>query len=117
MTVAHFSDTHLGFRAYSKSTPDGFNQREVDVMRTFRTCLDKIASAEPDVVVHSGDLFHVVRPSNATIIAAFKAITQFQEKRKGRPFVLIGGNHDTPRLTEAGNILALFRDIPGTCRG
>jgi exonuclease SbcD len=113
MTIAHFSDTHLGFRAFSKSTPHGFNQREYDVMNTFKACLDQIAAAEPDVVVHSGDLFHVVRPSNATIIAAFKAITQFQEKREGRPFILIGGNHDTPRLTEAGNILALFKDIPG----
>src|SRR5689334_22713252 len=107
MTIAHLSDTHLGFRAYGKTTPDGFNQREVDVMRTFRTCLDQIAEADPDIVVHSGDFFHVVRPSNATIVAAFKALTAFQTKRGGRPFILIGGNHDTPRITESGNILAL----------
>lgn len=113
MTLAHLSDTHLGFRAYSRTTPLGFNQREVDVMRTFKACLETIAERDPDVVVHSGDLFHVVRPSNATILGAFKAISEFQMKRRGKPFILIGGNHDTPRMVESGNILPLFSEIPG----
>ncbi len=113
MRVAHLSDTHLGFRAYSRTTPLGFNQREVDVMKTFKVCLDAISERDPDVVVHSGDLFHVVRPSNATILGAFKAISEFQQKRNAKPFILIGGNHDTPRIAESGNILNLFREIPG----
>lgn len=113
MTFAHISDTHLGYRAYSRTTPQGFNQREVDVMRTFRNCLDAMLEREPDVVVHSGDLFHVVRPSNATIHHTFKSISEFQSKRKGLPFILIGGNHDTPRMAESGNILNLFSEIPG----
>lgn len=113
MTIAHFSDTHLGFRAYGRTGPLGMNQREVDVMDTFRACLDAIAEREPDIVVHSGDLFDKVRPSNATIHATFRALSAFQTKRKGAPFILIGGNHDTPRLSESGNILNLFLEIPG----
>lgn len=113
MTFAHLSDTHLGYRAYGRTTPFGINQREFDVMKTFRSCLDVIAERDPDAVVHSGDLFHVVRPSNITIYRAFKAISEFQAKRKGKPFILIGGNHDTPRMMESGNILPLLSEIPG----
>ncbi|HEY0868019.1 MAG TPA: metallophosphoesterase, partial [Fimbriimonas sp.] len=99
--------------AYSRLAPGGFNQREVDVMNTFTQCLQAIQERDPDVVVHAGDLFHVVRPSNATIVHAFKALSRFQNERGGKPFILIGGNHDTPRTAESGNILALFGDIPG----
>ena len=113
MKIAHLSDTHLGYRAYSRTTPLGFNQREVDVMKTFKACLERILQRNPDVVVHSGDLFHVVRPSNATILGAFKAISEFQAKRGNKPFILIGGNHDTPRMIDSGNILLLLREIPG----
>jgi len=113
MKIAHLSDTHLGYRAYGRTTPAGINQREFDVMKTFKNCLDAIVERDPDVVVHSGDLFHVVRPSNATIHRTFKLISEFQAKRKGKPFILIGGNHDTPRMTESGNILPLLGEIPG----
>jgi exonuclease SbcD len=113
MKIAHLSDTHLGYRAYGRTTPGGINQREFDVMKTFKSCLDAIAARDPDVVVHSGDLFHVVRPSNATIHRTFKLISQFQAIRGGKPFIIIGGNHDTPRMAESGNILPLLSEIPG----
>ncbi len=113
MTLAHLSDTHLGYRAYGRNTEHGVNQREVDVMKTFQACLDAISQKEPDLVVHSGDLFHVVRPSNATIVRAFELVSKFQEKRQGMPFLIIGGNHDTPKLADSGNILKLFTSIPG----
>lgn len=113
MTLAHLSDTHLGYRAYSRSTPEGMNQREADVLDTFRRTLDSIAEREPDLVVHSGDLFHVVRPSNHTITSAYVAMLRFQEGRSYQPFVLVGGNHDTPRTAESGNLLELFASIDG----
>lgn len=113
MTIAHLSDTHLGFRAYGRTTPGGFNQREADVMNTFQACLDAIAERDPDLVVHAGDFFHVVRPSNATIVAAYRALSGFQAGRSGKPFLLIGGNHDTPRTADSGNILRLFAAVPG----
>lgn len=112
MIFAHISDTHLGFRAYSGPS-QGFNQREIDVMTTFQRCLDAILDREPDIVVHSGDFFDVVRPSNATIVEAYRKVAAFQHRRKGQPFILIGGNHDTPRSSESGNILKLFEGIPG----
>lgn len=113
MTLAHLSDTHLGYRAYSRTTPEGMNQREADVLDTFRATLAAILERDPDLVVHSGDLFHMVRPSNHTLTQAYVALLRFQESRKHRPFVLIGGNHDTPRTAESGNLLDLFASIGG----
>lgn len=113
MTIAHLSDTHLGFRAYGRTTPAGMNQREADVMASFEAALEAIVEREPDLVVHAGDLFHVVRPGNATLVRTFQAFSRLQERRGGRPLVLIGGNHDTPRSSDAGNILRLFEGIPG----
>lgn len=113
MTIAHLSDTHIGFRQFARATDRGFNQREVDVMKSFRGCLDAIAQRQPDLVVHSGDFFDRVRPSNFSIIQAYLALVRFQAKREGRPFVLIAGNHETPRTNDVGNILDLFTQIEG----
>lgn len=113
MRLAHFSDTHLGYRAYGRTTSQGINLREFDVMRVFRETLDDIATREPDIVLHTGDLFHVVRPSNHTINTTYRALRRFQEQRGFRPFLILGGNHDTPRLQDSGNILRLFETIDG----
>lgn len=112
MTVAHLSDTHLGFRAYGRVRPDGANVREVDVLETFQKVLDAIAGRDPDLVVHAGDLFHVVRPSNLSLVGGYRAIEEFQRRRDGKPFVILGGNHDVPRAG-SGGILPLLAGIPG----
>lgn len=112
MTIAHLSDTHLGFRAYGKVRPDGANVREVDVLETFGRALDAIAARDPDLVIHAGDLFHVVRPSNLSLVGGYRAVEAFQRARGGKPFALLGGNHDVPRAG-TGGILALFAGIPG----
>jgi DNA repair protein SbcD/Mre11 len=113
MTIAHFSDVHLGFRAYARTHSSGLNQREVDVMLSFRATLESILSYNPDLVVFAGDMFHVVRPSNYTIIEADRAIDGFQRRRNGAPFVWVGGNHDSPKNAEMGNIQGLFANIDG----
>ncbi len=112
MTLAHLSDTHLGFRAYGKVRPDGANVREVDVLETFVRVLVAIAERDPDLVIHAGDLFHVVRPSNLSLVGGYRAVETFQKRRGGKPFVILGGNHDVPRAG-AGGLLPLFAGIPG----
>jgi DNA repair protein SbcD/Mre11 len=113
MKIAHLSDTHLGYYAYGKTANGRLNQREVDVCSTFTKCLTAIEARDPDIVVHSGDFFDKVRPSNFSLIAAYKSLSKFQAKRMGKPFVIIGGNHDTPQSAESINILQLFEDIEG----
>lgn len=112
MTIAHLSDTHLGFRAYGRVRADGANVRETDVLDTFRTTLSAIAARDPDLVIHAGDLFHVVRPPNLSLIGAYRALEDFQKARRGKPLVILGGNHDVPRAG-IGGILPLLTGIQG----
>lgn len=113
MRIAHLSDVHLGYRAYSKVDAYGQNQREADVMDAFRNALRLTLRREPDIVLITGDLFHTVRPSNASLLNAYQALKQFQEHRKGAPLILIAGNHETPRSAESMCILVLFSHLPG----
>jgi len=112
MKIAHLSDTHLGFRAYSRTHASGVNQRSIDVVNSFRGVLASILEFAPDIVVHAGDFFHVVKPDNDAIFQGVKAVKEFQEARGGLPFILCGGNHDSPKAV-GGNIQRLFTLIPG----
>lgn len=110
MRLVHFSDTHLGFSAYSKVNPDeGINQRELDIYQAFQQAVDKIISMKPDVVIHSGDLFDSVRPQNRAIDIALKQLIRLSDA--GIETVLISGNHSTPRLRETGNIFRIFEHL------
>ncbi len=108
--ILHVSDTHLGFQAYSCLTPDGFNQREVDAQDAFRRTIDNAIANPPDVIVHSGDLFDVVRPSNRAIAFALEHVRRLSQAQI--PFVLVSGNHEAPRLRETGCIFRIFDGLP-----
>jgi exonuclease SbcD len=113
MKLCHISDVHLGYRAYHRSTPGGVNLREHDVYTAFEKALKSVLDISPDLVLITGDLFHVVRPSNRTIIQVFLLLSRFQERREGKPLIIIGGNHETPRSVDADCILRLFKYING----
>ena len=51
MKLAHIPDTHLGIRQYHRQTSSGINQREADVAQAFRTTIDGVIGAQPDLVV------------------------------------------------------------------
>jgi exonuclease SbcD len=109
--IAHLADIHLGFRQYHRQTPRGVNQREADVAQAFRTALDGVIAAAPDVVLLAGDLFHSVRPTNAAIVFAFRELQRLRQALPAAPVVLIAGNHDTPRSAETGSILRLYQEL------
>ncbi|MBI4513718.1 MAG: metallophosphoesterase [Gemmatimonadetes bacterium] len=113
MRIVHIADTHLGYRAYHRINAQGTNVREADVARAFREAVDRISDLAPDLVVVAGDLFHVVRPSNAAIADAFRQFARLRRALPETPAVVIAGNHDTPRSAETGNILRLYEEIPG----
>jgi DNA repair exonuclease SbcCD nuclease subunit len=106
--IAHLADTHLGIREEHRQTAGGFNQREADVANAFRSAVDGVIEARPDVVVVAGDLFHSVRPGNAAIIFAFRQFQRLRSALPDAPIILIAGNHDTPRSAETGSIFGLF---------
>lgn len=101
MRLVHLSDTHLGYSAYNKTDPDtSLNQREVDVYSAFNEIIEYILKTKPDLVIHSGDLFDSVRPSNRAIHEAFRQLVRLS--RAKIPTVIISGNHSTPRHKATG---------------
>lgn len=111
MKLAHLADLHLGFRQFHRQTSTGLNQREADVANAFRAAVNGVIAERPDAVLLAGDIFHSVRPSNPSILFAFRELARLREALPGAPVVLIAGNHDTPRSTETGSILGLFSTL------
>lgn len=111
MKIVHLSDTHLGYTAYKVLDSElGINQREADLSRTFSSAVDKILSLKPRAVLHTGDLFDSVRPSNRTIAFAVKELLRLS--RAEIDTVVICGNHSTPRLKDSGSIFQLLELFP-----
>ena len=109
MKILHMADTHLGYSAYRKLTKDGMNQREIDIYNSFKQCIDYAVKSKPDLILHAGDLFDSVRPTNRAITVALEQIIRLS---KGKiPFVVISGNHETPKLKETGNIFKIFEHL------
>ncbi len=111
MKIAHLADLHLGFRQYHRQTPAGINQREADVANAFRRTVDGVIAARPDAVIIVGDLFHAVRPTNFSIVFAFRQLQRLREELPDAPLILVAGNHDTPRSSETGSILRLYEEL------
>jgi DNA repair exonuclease SbcCD nuclease subunit len=110
MRIAHFSDSHLGYSAYSKVDEEtGLNAREMDFYRAFERCVDRILRVKPDAVLHSGDLFDSVRPTNRAISFALEQMIRISQT--GIPVVMIAGNHSTPRLRETGSVFKIFEHL------
>lgn len=114
LRIAHLADTHLGYRALFKSDPvSGRNQRAVDFERAYQTAVDDILTRGVDLVVHAGDVFHHTRPSWAAIRAFVRQTRRLSEA--GLPLLVIGGNHDTPRLRTSGSVFSVLElALPGT---
>lgn len=110
-SIFHVADTHIGYSAYRKIDEDtGLNQREVDTYASFMQFIDRAIAEKPDVILHAGDLFDSVRPTNRAISFVLEQLLRLNEA--SIPFVAISGNHETPRLKETGSIFSLFEHIP-----
>lgn len=110
MKVIHLADTHLGYSAYRKISENGYNQREEDVILAFIDAVDKIVNMRPDVVLHCGDLFDSVRPTNRIVTIGIAQLLRIYSA--GIPLVLISGNHETPKQLYKGSIYAIFDALP-----
>ena len=109
MKILHFSDTHLGYNDLDILNDENINQREADFYDAFSQVVEQIKITEPDYIIHTGDLFHRASPSNRAITFAleqFKIIDAL-----GIPFVLIAGNHSTPRTNLSSPILKIFESF------
>lgn len=113
MKLLHVSDTHLGYSEYNRIDPEtGINQREQDFYNAWYQVVEGVEQHRPDIVLHAGDLFHTPRPSNRAIRVAMEGIQRITQK--GIPFVVVAGNHETPRISRTGSIfetLDLFDNV------
>ncbi|MHB8604674.1 MAG: metallophosphoesterase family protein [Thermoplasmatota archaeon] len=110
MRFLHVSDTHIGFAAYSRVTPDGLNQREQDFFEAFRRVVDLAIDERVDAVLHTGDIFDSVRPTNRAVTFAMSEVRRLGDA--GIPFVAIAGNHEAPKLRETGSVIRFFEFLP-----
>lgn len=106
MKIIHFSDTHLGFNDLDILNSQNINQREADFYDAFSQVVEQIKITKPDYIIHTGDLFHRSSPSNRAITFALEQFKSIDELNI--PFILIAGNHSTPRTNLSSPILKIF---------
>lgn len=107
----HTSDTHLGHAQYPRTDATGLNQREADIYAVWHAFIDQAVAERPDLVLHAGDLFDGVRPSNRALAHALDGFLKLS--RAGIPVVAIAGNHEHPRMRETGSAFRLFEHLDG----
>ena len=109
MKIVHFSDTHLGYNDLEILNDENINQREADFYDAFSQVVEQIKIIKPDYIIHTGDLFHRSSPSNRAITFAleqFRIIDMLNI-----PFIVIAGNHSTPRTNLSSPILKIFENF------
>lgn len=85
--ILHVSDWHLGRQIYRRSRDDDFDAVLAEIIEIAR-------AAEPDLIVHSGDLFDVVVPP---IDALGRGLNALRELQAVAPILVVAGNHDGAR--------------------
>jgi len=93
MQLLHISDTHLGKKQY------GQEFREQDIYNVFNQLIDIAIKEHVDAIIHTGDLFDVNDPPNRAEYEAVKALKRLKEHNI--PFVVIAGDHDTPKRSSS----------------
>lgn len=91
MRMLHTSDWHLGRAVKQKSRDEDFDAVLAEITAITR-------EAEPDLIVHSGDLFDSYRPGAADLHRCLRVLCDLSEVA---PVVVVAGNHDSPVLLEA----------------
>jgi len=92
MKIIHIADTHLGLSAFSRLDPEsGMNLREKQIYDNFLRGINDIVNLKPDVLVHAGDLFDVVKPKTKAYTTVLEALDRLDAA--GIPVVIIAGNH------------------------
>lgn len=111
MRLVHFSDTHIGFQAYTRLGPDGENVRQSDVSATFDRLIDAVIALAPDVVLVAGDVFHNPRPSTAAVLSAYSGFSRLRASLPNAIVCCAAGNHDLAKDRRGPSILQLVAKL------
>ncbi len=111
MKICHLSDSHLGAgEGHARRAGSGLTLRQEDIINSFNEAVEAIIEIRPDVCIHSGDLFHTVRPLNRIMAIAAEQLHRLASE-SGIPTVIIAGNHDAPKQAHIGAALEVFDHI------
>jgi exonuclease SbcD len=94
--ILHTSDWHLGARL-------GRHDRLSDQQVALRGLLDLADEVEPDLVLHTGDVFDSRRPAYEAMSLGVQALAHLS---RIAPTVVVCGNHDSPQLLKIIHNLA-----------
>lgn len=86
--ILHLSDTHID-RSLGRLS------RESDIGASLAEVVELVQEHKPDLVIHSGDLFHGPHPSIGGLGMAFDFL---REVAVTAPIVVVCGNHDSAQL-------------------
>jgi exonuclease SbcD len=101
MRLLHTSDWHLGHVFHGHPRDEDFDAVLAEIVAIAQ-------ESRPDLIVHSGDLFHHSRP---TIRAMTRAMGTLSKLAAIAPTVVLAGNHDSPAYFE------FFGSMNGPSRG
>lgn len=111
MRICHFADSHLGAgENHRRRAASGLTERQEDILGAFVEAVDRIIELKPDVCIHSGDLFHKVRPLNSIMARAARQLHRISNDN-GIPTIIIAGNHDAPKQSHVGAAVDVFKQI------
>lgn len=102
MQIFHFSDTHLWISLENTT-------REEDFYKNFEFVINEILQKKPEIVIHSGDLFHTSKPSNKAISVVVENFLKLE--KAGIKVIIIAWNHDTPRLSLTTHPFEIFKSM------
>ena len=96
MKILHTSDWHLGARL-------GRHDRLADQQAALRGLLGIANEAQPNLVLHTGDVFDSLRPPYEALQLGVQALARLAAIA---PTVVVCGNHDSPQLLRIIHSLA-----------
>jgi len=85
--IAHISDSHLGCSLFQ------LVERKEDARRCLKKAIDMAMQHSPDILVHTGDLFHSYMPQNDDMNFVVNLFKGLKDKTM---LIVLQGNHDQP---------------------
>ena len=85
--IAHISDSHLGSSLFQ------LTERREDARQCLKKAVDMAMKHSPDILVHTGDLFHSPLPQNDDMLFVIELLKELREKVR---VIVLDGNHDIP---------------------
>jgi len=107
MLLVHFSDLHLGHRAYDRAER-GKNVREQDVALAFQRAVQEVIGLKPELILLVGDIFDRPDPPPGALVALAQGLEALRSAIPSTQIFMVAGARDTPRpMGDPGALAAL----------